>query len=332
LPVPVNIDYRSEPGAIMQQHRLSQIGLSRSLKLSQLLIFDRVMETGSILHAANEMRLTQPAVTKVIQELEASFQGALFARSNRGVVPTDLGRVVSRRVKSLLAEFRHMTEELDQFRFGEAGHVVVGTLISASAHLLPMAITHLKARAPNVLVTVREGPTAQLFPALATGELDIVVGRLPEVELPLSDAFPLTHHALFDDSLAIVVGAGHEIARAPNASLRDLADMPWILPTAESPLRLAVERMFRAAGLKLPEDLVESLSILTNLGLLLDAPRVAVMPHVAAAQFVRCGLLRILEIRETGSFGTIGFSVRSGKTLSPACEAFIQCLKEVGPS
>jgi len=313
----------------MHRYPLSQIGLSRNLKLSQLLIFDRVMETGSILRAANDMGLTQPAVTKVIQELESSLEGALFARSNRGVVPTDLGRVVGRRVKSLLAEFRHMTEELDHFRFGTAGHVVVGTLISAAAHLLPMAITRLKSRAPEVLVTVREGPTAQLFPSLATGELDIVVGRLPEVELPISDAFPLTHHALFDDSLAIVVGSGHELARSPVASLRDLANAPWILPTTESPLRYSVERMFRQAGLSLPADLIESLSVLTNLGLLLEAPRVAVMPRVAAAQFMRAGLVRILDLPESGSFGTVGYSVRSNKALSPACEAFVECLREV---
>ncbi len=313
----------------MQQHPLSLIALSRNLKLGQLLIFDRVMETGSILRAASDMRLSQPAVTKVIQELEQSFQGTLFARSNRGVIPTELGRVVSRRVKSLLAEFRHMAEELDQFRFGAAGHVVVGTLISASADLLPMAITQLKAQFPKVLVTVREGPTAQLFPSLATGELDVVVGRLPEVELPLSDAFPLTHHALFEDSLAVVVGAGHDLARAPIKSLNDLVRAPWIFPTQESPLRLAIERMFRGAGLELPTDLVESMSVLTNLGLLLDAPRVAVMPQVAATQFVRSGLLRILNIRESGSFGTVGFSVRSSKVLSPACEVFIECLRDV---
>lgn len=313
----------------MQQRSLSPIGLSRSLKLSQLLVFDSVLETGSILRAAHEMSLSQPAVTKIIQELEASFQGALFRRSNRGVVPTDLGHLVGRRVKSLLAEFRHMSEEVDQFRFGGAGHVVVGTLISASARLLPAAIAKLKAQSPDVLVTVKEGPTTLMFPSLATGELDIVVGRLPELELPLSDAFPVTHHALFEDSLAVVVGSEHDVAQAPDTSLRDLATMPWILPTTESPLRVAVEGMFRAAGLPLPSDLVESLSVLTNLGLLLDAPRIGVMPHVAASQFVRSGLLRILNIHETGSFGTVGYSVRAKKLLSPACEAFIACLRAV---
>ncbi|CAB3806078.1 HTH-type transcriptional regulator GbpR [Paraburkholderia ultramafica] len=313
----------------MHQYPLSKIGLSRNLKLSQLLIFDRVVETGSILHAANEMGLTQPAVTKVIQELESNLDGGLFARSSRGVVPTDLGRVLGRRVKSLLAEFRQMADELDRFRFGTAGHIVVGTLISASAHLLPMAITRLKARAPDVLVTVREGPTAQLFPSLATGELDIVVGRLPEVELPLSDAFPLTHHALFEDSLLIVAGSRHVLGCGSAPSLHDLAAMPWIVPTVESPLRHVVERMFRHAGLALPTDLVESLSVLTNLGLLLEAPRIAVMPRVAATQFVQAGLLQVLDIPETESFGTVGFSVRSNKEMSPACEAFVECLREV---
>jgi DNA-binding transcriptional LysR family regulator len=313
----------------MHRYPLSLIGLSRNLKLSQLLVFDRVIETGSIQRAAKDIGLTQPAVTKVIQELESSLEGTLFERSSRGVVPTDLGRVVGRRIKSLLAEFRHMTEELDHFRFGTAGHVVVGTLIAASAHLLPMAITRMKAHAPEVLITIREGPTAQLFPSLATGELDIVVGRLPEVELPISDAFPLKHHALFDDLLAVVVGSRHELGQTSIASLRDLATAPWILPTTDSPLRYSVERMFRQAGLSLPIDVVESLSVLTNLGLLLESPRVAVMPRVAATQFMRAGLLRILDIPESGSFGTVGYSVRSNKEMTPACESFIECLREV---
>jgi DNA-binding transcriptional LysR family regulator len=313
----------------MHRHPLSQFGLSRNLKLSQLLVYDRVMETGSIQRASHDMGLTQPAVTKVIQELELSLEGALFTRSHRGVIPTDLGRVFGRRIKSLLSEFRHMTEELDQFRFGTAGHVIVGTLIAASAHLLPMAITRMKAHAPNVLITVREGPTAQLFPSLATGELDIVVGRLPEVELPISDAFPLKHQPLFDDSLAVVVGSRHEIADASITSLRDLANSPWILPTEDSPLRYSVERMFRQAGTALPTDIVESLSVLTNLGILLESPRVAVMPRVAATQFTRAGLLCILDVPESGSFGTVGYSVRDNKALSPACEDFVTCLREV---
>jgi DNA-binding transcriptional LysR family regulator len=312
----------------MQPNPLSEISLIRKLKLNQLMIFERVLETRSVIRAANEMRLTQPAVTKVIHELESCFDGALFERSNRGVAPTDLGLMLGRRVKSLMAELRYMTDELNDFRLGTSGHVIVGTLISASARLLPAAIAMLKARTPNVLVTVREGTPAHLFPALATGDVDIVVGRLPERELPIASAFPLTHEALFDESLCVVVGKGYGPAPAGVTHLSELAGSPWILPTPDSPARLSAEHLFRSAGLPLPTDIVESLSLLTNIGLLLDTPRIAMMPRAAAQQFADAGLVRILDLPETASFGTVGYSVRSNKEPSAACSAFVECLRD----
>lgn len=311
----------------MQANPLSEISLIRRLKLSQLMIFERVLETRSVVRAANEMRLTQPAVTKVIHELESCFDGELFQRSNRGVVPTELGLLLGQRVKSLMAELRYMTDELNDFRLGTSGHVIVGTLISASARLLPLAIAKLKARTPNVLVTVREGTPAHLFPALATGDVDIVVGRLPERELPIASAFPLTHEVLFEESLCAVVGGKGGVAEGAS-HLADLVGSPWIFPTPDSPARRAVEQLFRDAGLALPTDIVESLSLLTNIGLLLETPRIAFMPRVAARPFVEAGLLRVVDLPEMGAFGTVGFSVRSNKVLSAACGGFVECLRE----
>lgn len=312
----------------MSVNPLSEISLIRRLKLNQLMIFERVLLTRSVMRAANDMRLTQPAVTKVIHELESCFDGALFLRSNRGVMPTELGLLLGQRVKSLMAELRYMTDELNDFRLGTSGHVIVGTLISASARLLPLAISMLKSRTPNVLVTVREGTTAHLFPALATGDLDIVVGRLPERELPIATAFPLAHEVLFEESLCAVVGKGYGDAPDRVGHLSELADSAWILPTSDSPARLAAEQLFRTAGLPLPGDVVESLSLLTNLGLLMETPRIALMPSVAANQFARAGLLRVLDLPETCAFGTVGFSVRSNKEQSAAGRAFIACLRE----
>lgn len=316
----------------MASNPLNNDSLIRRLKLNQLLIFERVLETHSVMRAANEMRLTQPAVTKVIQELESCFEGVLFQRSNRGVVPTELGLLLGRRVKSLMAELRYMTDELNDFRLGTSGHVIVGTLISASARLLPRAIAKLKGHAPNVLVTVREGTPAQQFPALATGDLDIVVGRLPERELPIAMAFPLMYVPLFDEALCAVVGRGYGPVEEKVAHLRDLCNSPWILPTQDSPSRLAAEQLFRAAGLSLPSDVVESLSLLTNIGLLLETPSIALMPRMAAQQFVDTGLLRILDLPEIGNFGMVGYSVRSNKEPSPACRALIECLRDAANS
>jgi DNA-binding transcriptional LysR family regulator len=309
-------------------HKLTHVSLSRKLKLQQLILIAQVIDSGSLLRAANELSMTQPALTKSIQELEAFFGEALFERTNRGVVPTELGRLLGRRAKSMLTELRYLTDEVNALQSGTAGHVIVGTLISASARLLPVAICKLKEQAPDMLITVREGATAQLFPALATGDLDIVVGRLPERELPLANAFPLQHEVLFQESMCVVVGARHAAGLPAQPGLADLMHLPWIVPLGDSPVRLWAERLFHDAGLPMPADRVESLSMLTNLGLLLERPCAALMPRAAARQFVDAGLLTIVEITEVADFGAVGFSVRANKKISPACMRFIACLRE----
>jgi DNA-binding transcriptional LysR family regulator len=306
---------------------LSTITLSRKLKFNQLMVFELVLESGSFVRAANAMGLTQPAVTKAIYDLESFFGAPLFERSNRGVTPTDFGVMLGRRVKSLIAETRYMTEEVNAFRTGAAGHVIVGTLISASARLLPRAILKLREMTPGVSITVKEGTTAQMFPALATGDLDVVVGRLPERELPLANAFPLSHEVLFQESFAVVAGLTHPKTRQQDLKLADLIQEEWIFPLNESYTHNAAERMFYSEGLPLPPNHVKSLSMLTNIGLLLEGNLIALMPRAAAMQFVEAGLLVTLNLPNTASFGDVGFSIRADKDVNPACKNFIQCLR-----
>ncbi|KXU83830.1 LysR family transcriptional regulator [Paraburkholderia monticola] len=321
----MNKDVRRPPDRVPE---LSHVSLSRKLKLQQLILVAKVIDTGSLLRAAKELGMTQPAITKAVQELEAFFSAPLFERTNRGVVPTELGRLLGRRAKSMNTELRYLTDEINALQGGTAGHLIVGTLIVASARLLPMAIRLLKEQAPGMLVTVREAGTAQLFPALATGDLDIVVGRLPERELPLANAFPLQHEVLFQESICVVVGARHALALPKRPRFADLANLPWILPLADSPTRIRAEQLFQDAGLPLPVDRVESLSMLTNLGMLLERACVALMPRAAAQQFVDAGLLAIVPLREAADFGAVGFSTRADRQVSPACERFIACLRE----
>jgi len=235
--------------------------------------------------------------------------------------------MLGRRVKSLIAETRYMTEEVNAFRTGAAGHVIVGTLISASARLLPRAISKLRQMTPGVFITVKEGTTAQMFPALATGDLDVVVGRLPERELPLANAFPLSHEVLFQESFAVVVGLTHPKAKQPNLKLADLIHEEWIFPLNESYTHNAAERMFYSEGLPLPPNHVKSLSMLTNIGLLLGGNLIALMPRAAALQFVEAGLFVTLDLPNTVNFGDVGFSIRADKDVNPACKNFIKCLR-----
>ena len=229
----------------MSNFRITPNALSHKLKLHQLQIFERVLARRSLSRAASEMHLTQPTVTKAIHDLEAFFGATLFERSNRGVTPTELALVLGRRVHAMMAEIRYMADDIDAVLGGASGHVVVGTLIAASAKLLPEAIARLMTEHPGIQVTVREGPSAQLLPALATGDVDIVVGRLPGADMASISGVAVDHHKLYREDLCLVAGASHPLAGAARVSLAELADHIWILPP-----HLAAARLDRAQLLR----------------------------------------------------------------------------------
>ena len=205
--------------------------------------------------------------------------------------------------------------------------MVVGTLIAASAKLLPEAIARLMTEHPGIQVTVREGPSAQLLPALATGDVDIVVGRLPGADMA-SISGVAVDHLLYREDLCLVAGASHPLAGAARVSLAELADHIWILPAP--PRRCAsIERSFFDAGVRLPTRHVESLSLLTNIGILMHSDALALMPYDAAAQFLAMGVLARLPTDAFGAFGDVGYSIRADRPLTPACLRLVDYLKRV---
>ncbi|KQP03822.1 LysR family transcriptional regulator [Pseudorhodoferax sp. Leaf265] len=309
---------------------LSTVSMSRKLKLSQMMVFSRVLDTSSFIRAANELGLTQPAVSKAIFEMESMFGEPLFHRSNRGVTPTEFGAMLGRRVRSLMSELRHLTDDVQAFRQGDRGQLVVGTLIAASAVLLPRSVASLHREAPGIIVTLREGTAAQLFPKMMMGEIDIVVGRLPERDSPIFTAYPIRHETLYDEEFCVVCGPRHPLVGRTSVAVTELGEADWILPLPDSPARTAVERMFGEAGMLLPVPRVESLSLLANVGLLRRTQLLSFMPLAAAMQLVQTDSLVILPMPALHYTSRVGFSVRADKDLTPSCKRFITHLKQAG--
>lgn len=296
----------------------------RDLKFKQLLVFERVVALGSMHKAAVALHMSQPNVFKIIEQLESLLDVPLFERSSRGVVPTVFAERLLERVKPMLGDARAMGEDLAAIRKVERGHVVVGTLISASARLLPESITLMKHRHPGVDITVREATNDVLFPMLVVGELDLIIGRLPEEPIAGVDSY-----ALYDESLVLVVRSGHPLVARAHFELEELLVYPWILPITESPVRAQVEGFFLARGLPIPANRIESLSLLTNLGVLLRSDTVAMLPRAAATPLIESGFLRALPMEETLRFGTVGYSLRAGRSPTPAGLVFAKTLKEI---
>ncbi len=311
----------------------SKLSLARTLKMQQVVVFEKVVEVGSILAASTELAMTQSAVSKSIHELERHLGQALFVRSKRGVALTDFGSDFEQHAKSILAELRYLAEGLNDWRSGASGHVIVGTLITASATLLPEAIHRLRQGASDVSVEVRVGSIATLFPLLARGELDVVVGFLPHMaSMHVGDAdyARLSHVRLYQEALSVVVGAQHPLARRRKLTLRELSDLDWILPTSDSFAYESAIALFHAEGLALPQRVVHSVSILTNLGLLTGSQMVGLMPQSAALPFVEAGLISILPMGRLKPFCDVGYSVRADRPPTATAQRFLDALHEAG--
>ncbi|ODV40971.1 hypothetical protein AWV79_02550 [Cupriavidus sp. UYMMa02A] len=88
---------------------------------------------------------------------------------------------------------------------------------------------------------------------------------------------------LHREPLCVVCGVHHPLASRKASTLQVLSDFPWILPTRDSSLRQTAEHMFYDAGLPLPANVVESLSVMTNVALMFDQKTVGLMPRRRAA-------------------------------------------------
>lgn len=117
----------------------------------------------------------------MIQDLELDFEVNLFTRTNRGVVPTGFGETLIRHGKLIIAQISNAAQELDDLSAGNAGRVVVGTLLAASTSLLPTAIELLLAERPNVAIKISEGTNEVLMPGLLSGEIDMAVAGELEI-------------------------------------------------------------------------------------------------------------------------------------------------------
>lgn len=298
--------------------------LETHLSLRHLTLIDAIAREGTLLGAAQSVGLTQSAVTKALQEAEAITQTRLFARTNRGVHPTQAGEVLVAHARLVLTQLRHAGQELEDLRTGSGGRVAVGVLVSAAVSILPEAIAAVRNHRPNLSVKVIEGTNDVLMPLLRAGEIDLVIGRLPA----FSSGSGIAEEVLCEDFAELVVRKGHPLTRKQGLTLADVIDQPWILPRQETSLRRQIDEGFRQMGLPAPANIVESVSILTNLSLVLNADYLVAWPVRLARFEAHLGLVQALDIPLPTTHRPLGISTRREARLSPAADMLIAALRQ----
>jgi len=248
----------------------------------------------------------------------------LFERTNRGVNPTVYGDTLIRHGKLILAQVSNAAQELDDLTEGNSGRVVIGTLLAASPNLLPNAIDTLVTDRPNVTIKVVEGTNDALLPALISGEIDMIVGRLAAYRLKAS----FTQEKLFDDRVLAIVGKQHPLAGKKSVTFKQIKEFGWILPPLETTLRRQVDQYFVSQNQYIPPTVFESVSYLTNRSLFQTRDLVGLMPEHVVSYDIENGLLAEVDWAVPFGKGPVGVTYRGADSLSPAASAFLTALRQ----
>lgn len=292
------------------------------LRLRHLEVFLAVVAAGSMQRAVQSAHLSQPAISKLIRELENMFGVPLLERGRRGVKVTECGQALADRSRLILNEVTETAEELTAIGRGAIGRVRVGVLPVVEAVILPNTLLALRKSAPGLSVQVEEGTRTVLLNALRHGEVDCVVGRLDTGV----DEQDMHIEKLLRMPTMLVVSPSHPLARAKRISWSDLAKYPWVLPQQNAPIRTVIDGQFIRAGIRPPTPSIESTSSRLNYAVVRGTDMITVMTQDAALGYIHSKTLVALPIDLAGPLPHVGVITRT-KRLSQAVNVFLIALR-----
>jgi DNA-binding transcriptional LysR family regulator len=208
---------------------------------AQLRALHAVALTGSVTRAAEQLLMTQPAVSHAIRGLERELGVSLLVRRADGVALTSVGAAVAERASIILTQLEGLRADAAAAAEQHATTLRIGVLPSANARLMPALLREFGAAHPDVRVRVLEGSDPEVLDWLRTGAVDVAVVAEPFDDLL---AVPLA----VDDLLA-VLPIDHALAAQEAVAIADLAREPFIMPAGGcEPI---ISGLARAAGVRL---------------------------------------------------------------------------------
>lgn len=303
----------------------------RRLRMRHLELLSLLEAEHTVRAAAQRMSLTQPALSKMLREVEESFGTQLFARSRTGVVPTAAGRHLIVYATASLNGLAAIGNDVQRIAGGESVCLRLGTF--SVIPCVPRAIARLTQRMPGVTVRLQEAHGKVLLSALAAGELDCIVAALPPELLQAADVDLLRIETLYEDELCVVAAASHPLANARQLRWDQLAGMRWALPPQESLLRRGVIDMHLHAGIVPPSPVAEMMSpvLLTQL-LELDPALLSVMRLEQWHAERRGGRIRRLKLLPTSPLPPMSFiTLRRPGPRQPVVDALRAALSAETP-
>ncbi len=298
------------------------------IRLRHLHCFLAVAQERNLRKAAERLRLSQPAVSKTLVELEEIVGARLFERNRLGAQLTRDGETFLARTVPALEALDAVGNALRATSAPPGESIVVGALPSVAPDLLPAVLYEYRSGHPDVGITIRTETNAILLQRLKAGEIDCVLGRMADPQMMVGLVFEL----LYVEPLKLFVRGGHPLAGQSTLSLSEAMAFPLIVPMKGTIPRHNTESLLQSHGLALPHNCIETMSVSVARAIVLQSDAVWFVSAGAIRDELEARKFAPLAVETEGAEEPVGLLHRSEGALKPALRDFMTLLRAAGRS
>lgn len=287
----------------------------------RLKVFRSVATLRSFTKAASELFISQPAISKHIQELEREYGVRLFDRMGNRIQLTRAGQLLLDHACKIVEAYQHLDYDMRRLTSKSTGELRLGASTTISQYVLPEMIASFRRRYPDIRLTLLSGNSQEIEDALTMGRIDIGmvegIKRQPQFR----------YTPFMDDELVVMVNANSALAQKDTVSLDDFRRIPIVLRELGSGTLDVIQNVLKAHAISLSE-----LNIEMNLGttegikhFVAHSDSMGIISIRAICHEVYAGLFKVLDIEDCKIVRQFCFVEKRGETvgLSLAFKRFI---------
>ena len=292
-----------------------------NLRLRHIRCFLEVARAESVVRAASQLSISQPAVSKTLKELEDLLGVKLFDRVGRVLRLNEQGRIFQGHASASMIELMRARNRLLATARGTT-RLSIGVLPTAAADLLPRAALAFRKDHPDARLHILTGPNWLLFNQLREGQVELVVGRMPTAE----NLAGLSFQQLYLEDVVLVARPGHPVLTAVQPE-DHIKDYDLILPPPGAVIAATVERYLTSIGLPGAAGVFETVALPFARRVLLESDLLWFISRGVVADQIANGTLAAVNLGSPLLAGPVGISTSESAPLSLERSRLIDCLR-----
>ena len=291
------------------------------MNMTQLETFITLSRTMSFRKTGEQLKLTQPAVSAQIKNLEDELNTILVDR-NHPVALTEGGRLFAGYAERILETVKELHRKLEDLEKEPQGQIHIGTTTSIAVQTLPRVLSYFQTRYPKIKLTIHSMTSSQIVSSLENGTIDLGIGYL----------FEPTHQieasALYHDHFVLVAAPSHPLCHATELSIEMLREVPMIMLAPETAGRRFADQLFKSFRISPPIVMELSSSEEVKRMVELNLGAAIVSKRSIHAELGRKSL-QIIPVPELNVIHPVGVMIRNGRYINVAMRQFLNDLKNM---